>query len=228
VDALVLSGFTKTNMKEFRGARDQYKKALVINKDHIKARQGLAVAYYALDDKVNGAKELDTLKQRATACADTCADAAELKAAVTAVETAANTPGKQSFLERPALLLGDAKAGDAAYLTAVAQINEQRYTDALKSLAAAGEVLGPHPDVLTYIGYTYRKLGQLDTAENYYRQALSVAPNHVGATEYYGELKVERGDIAGAKEMLAKLESLCSFGCIEAEDLRRWIAQGHG
>ena len=92
----------------------------------------------------------------------------------------------------------------------------------------AEKALGPHPDVLTYMGYTYRKLGQLDTAESYYKQALAIAPNHIGATEYYGELKVERGDIKGARQMLAKLDSICSFGCVEAEDLRRWIVQGHG
>jgi hypothetical protein len=34
---------------------------------------------------------------------------------------------------------------------------------------------------------------------------------------------VERGDMAGARQMLAKLESICSFGCVETEDLRRWI-----
>jgi hypothetical protein len=34
---------------------------------------------------------------------------------------------------------------------------------------------------------------------------------------------IERGDMAGAKRMLAKLDTLCTFGCAEAEDLRRWI-----
>jgi hypothetical protein len=38
---------------------------------------------------------------------------------------------------------------------------------------------------------------------------------------------VERGDIKGAKVMLAKLDDLCSFGCVDAEVLRQWIAKGH-
>jgi tetratricopeptide (TPR) repeat protein len=228
LNTLILAAFTKSKLEDFKGARDTYKKAIAVDKNNIKATEGLAIAYYALGDKDNGAKTYDTLKQRATACADTCAEAAQLKSSLTAIETAANAPGKQSFLERPALLLGDAKAADSAYVTAVAEINEARYTDALVSLAKTQDVLGPHPDVLTYIGYTYRKMGQYDKAENYYQQALTIAPNHIGATEYYGELKVERGDIKGAKEMLAKLDKLCAFGCVEAEDLRRWIAQGHG
>jgi Tfp pilus assembly protein PilF len=85
---------------------------------------------------------------------------------------------------------------------------------------------GPHPDVLTYQGYTWRKLGELEKAEAYYRQALAIAPNHLGATEYYGELKVERGDLAGARLMLAKLDLNCAFACAEAEELRRWIDAG--
>jgi hypothetical protein len=34
---------------------------------------------------------------------------------------------------------------------------------------------------------------------------------------------VERGDLAGAQRMLAKLERVCRFGCAEADELRRWI-----
>ena len=37
---------------------------------------------------------------------------------------------------------------------------------------------------------------------------------------------VERGDIAGARKMLAKLENQCRFGCAEADELRRWIIAG--
>ena len=58
------------------------------------------------------------------------------------------------------------------------------------------------------------------------RAALAVAPEHKGATEYYGELMVERGNIAGARAMLARLDSLCTFGCAEADELRRWIEAG--
>ena len=33
-----------------------------------------------------------------------------------------------------------------------------------------------------------------------------------------------RGDLAGAEALLARLEALCSFGCAEAEELRRWVS----
>ena len=121
------------------------------------------------------------------------------------------------------LLLGDPAHGDHAYVEAVRLINEGRYQDALTRLREASAVFGPHPDVLTYTGYAYRKLHQYDQAESYYRQALAVAPDHVGATEYYGELMVILGDLPGARHMLSRLETLCTFGCVEVEDLRRWI-----
>jgi tetratricopeptide (TPR) repeat protein len=227
-NTLVLSGFAKAQLGNSKGARDAYKKALSVNDKNIMARRGYALALVSLGNKDDAAKELDTLKKRADACGDACADAAALKGAVTAVSDALNAPGKQSYLAPPTSLMGDARGGDLAYVQAVADINQHHYPAALKSLGAAEAIFGPHPDVLTYIGFTYRKMGQYDTAETYYRQALTIAPNHRGATEYYGELKVERGDIKGARQMLAKLDSLCKFGCVEAEDLRRWIALGHG
>jgi hypothetical protein len=32
--------------------------------------------------------------------------------------------------------------------------------------------------------------------------------------------------MAGARSMLAKLDRQCAFGCVDAEDLRRWIEHG--
>ena len=63
-------------------------------------------------------------------------------------------------------------------------------------------------------------------AEDFYRQALAIDPNHRGATEYYGELKVLRGDMTGAKAMLARLDRVCTYGCAEASELRLWIDHG--
>ena len=35
-----------------------------------------------------------------------------------------------------------------------------------------------------------------------------------------------KGDQAGAKALLAKLDSACTYGCAEAEELRLWIDHG--
>ena len=134
--------------------------------------------------------------------------------------------GSTSARLAPSMLFGGARAGDAAYVQAVSLINERRYDEALASLDAAAATFGPHPDILTYQGYTWRKKGDYARAEGYYRQALAIDPRHIGATEYYGELKVARGDIAGARLMLARLDHLCAYGCADAEELRRWIDAG--
>lgn len=228
VQTLVADGYAKAGMQDNSGARDAYKKALSVDPNHILARRGLALALVSLGDKDGASKELDTLKARAQTCGGTCPEASDLNAAVAAVEAAVGAPpGKQSSIAPPGLLFANAHSGDRAYVAAVSYINEHNYPKALWSLQRAETAFGPHPDVLTYIGYTYRKMGKYDMAERYYREALAIAPNHRGATEYYGELKVERGDIKGAKLMLAKLDGLCSFGCVDAEVLRQWIATGH-
>ncbi|MBL0116508.1 MAG: hypothetical protein IPP45_14570 [Sphingomonadales bacterium] len=113
---------------------------------------------------------------------------------------------------------------DALYLDAVGLINERRYEAAIAALKAAQASFGPHPDILTYLGFANRKLKRFYAAESYYLAALAVAPNHRCATEYYGELMVERGGLAGARLRLAAWDAQCRFGCAEAEELRRWIA----
>ncbi len=136
-------------------------------------------------------------------------------------------------LRHPMQLSGDlvhfasAKDGDAAYLQAFGLINEGRYEDALWSLKDAALALGPHPDVLTYQGFANRKLHNYDVAVSYYSAALELAPDHRGANEYLGEYYVETGQMAKAKQQLVKLDTICKFGCEEAEELRRWIAGGH-
>ena len=152
--------------------------------------------------------------------------AAEIKSAVAAVTTAISS-GPQGRLEtQPGMLFAHAQSGDHSYLEAVALINERRYEDAVAKLQAASATFGQHPGILTYLGFANRKLGRFEVAKNYYQQALRVAPDHKGATEYVGELMVERGDRAGAAKMLAKLERICTFGCAEADELRRWIENG--
>jgi len=228
VQTLVADGAAHAGMKDDAGARDVYKKALDIDPNHVMARRGLALALVNLGDKDGAGKQLDSLKASVQACSGICPDASDLNAAVAAVQAAiGGAPAKQSSLAAPSLLFASTHGGDLAYVAAISYVNEHNYPKALKALARAESAFGPHPDVLTYIGYTYRKMGRYDMAERYYREALAIAPNHRGATEYYGELKVERGDVKGAKLMLAKLDSLCSFGCVDAEVLRQWIATGH-
>ncbi len=220
-------GMARAANGDDKGAARAYEKSVKLDPDRIDARRDYAVTLTRLKQSDKASAELDGLKSRATACNDTCPQAADLKAAIAAVQQAVTPASPSARLETPAgLLFASSQAGDLAYVRAVSLINERRYAEAMASLDQAEKVFGPHPDILTYKGYTSRKLGDLDRAESYYRQVLALAPNHRGASEYYGELMVIRGDMAGARAMLAKLEGVCAFGCAEAEDLRRWIEHG--
>jgi tetratricopeptide (TPR) repeat protein len=221
-DALFMMGMAKVGRGDLKGAERAYEKSLKSDPKKLAAARELAITDAKLGHADKATAQLDALKARATTCADTCPEASDLKAAIDAVQ-AALSPKATASIKPPSLLFGDAAHGDLSYVQAVRLINEGRYEDALARLREASAVFGPHPDVLTYTGYAYRKLRQYDQAEAYYRQALAIAPNHVGATEYYGELMVVRGDMAGAKHMLSRLETECTFGCVEIEDLRRWI-----
>lgn len=76
---------------------------------------------------------------------------------------------------------------------------------------------------MTYIGFANRKAGNYDQAIRFYSAALELQPEHVGANEYLGEYYVELGDMDAAYAQLAKLETVCQFGCAEADELRSWI-----
>ena len=89
------------------------------------------------------------------------------------------------------------------------------------------EVLTDNPrnaDALNNMGFSLRKLGELKAALGWYQKALAVDPDHRGAIEYLGELYLEMGQLAKAKQQLDKLDDICFFGCEEFDDLKKAIA----
>jgi tetratricopeptide (TPR) repeat protein len=221
-----LAGLSREGLGDWKGAKKFLEKATKIDPNMTSAWRELGVTYAKLGDRPNAEATMASLQAKATACADACPAAAELKLAIDAINTALSGAPTASLVTGQSLMFASGAKGDALYLDAVALINEHRYEDAITALKSAQASFGPHPDILTYLGFSSRKLKRFDVAESYYLAALAIAPNHRGATEYYGELMVERGDLAGAKLKLAALDSQCQFGCVEAEELRRWIAAG--
>jgi len=228
--AWYMLGLARSGGGDIKGAEHAYERSVKLDDTSIDAHRELALSLIKLKQTDKANAELAALKAKAASCADSCPDAADLKAAIDAVQSALGpAPGAAPSAANDApssLSLAAPQTGDGAYVRAVSLINEHRYNEALVSLDAAEAAIGPHPDILTYKGFVWRKLGVLAKAEDYYRQALAIDPNHRGATEYYGELKVLKGDMAGAKAMLARLDAACAFGCAEAEELRRWIDHG--
>jgi tetratricopeptide (TPR) repeat protein len=223
-----LAGMARVGLSDAKGSIRYLEKAVKADGAMISAHKQLGMAYAASGKPDKAKAELDTLKSKAALCAAACPDTASLQDAISAITNAIAGAPQASINASANLVFFSATEGDHAYLEAVGLINQHRYDDAIISLNRAQRSFGAHPDILTYLGFANRKLKNYDLAEAYYRQALAIAPHHRGATEYYGELMVERGDLAGARRKLAALNAICSFGCYEAEELRHWIASGHG
>ncbi|MFI4976315.1 MAG: tetratricopeptide repeat protein [Caulobacterales bacterium] len=220
-------GMAKSGAGDVKGAEKAYEKASKLDPNAIDAQREMALALIKMKQTDKATAQLNALKARAATCNDTCPQAADLKSAIDAVSQALSAGAPTASAATPSsALLTTPQIGGAAYVRAVSLINEHRFPEALAALDQAETAIGPHPDIITYKGYVWRKMGDLDRAEGFYREVLAMAPNHRGATEYYGELKVIRGDMPGAKAMLARLDAACSYGCAEAEELRRWIDHG--
>ncbi len=218
-----LLGVSYMGQENYKKASKSLKKAIKIDANIIEAHRDLAISYHKLNQGEKAQAVLGDLESLNARCGGECADNSKLTNAITTVKSMLS--GDQASIQEETRLANiNAQAGDKIYVAAVALINEKNYDAAIAELELASQNLGPHPDILTYLGFANRKLKNFDIAEAFYKQALAVAPNHLGANEYFGELMIERGDMNGAKEQLAKLDALCSFGCYEAEELRRWIA----
>jgi tetratricopeptide (TPR) repeat protein len=221
--AQYLLGSSFMQLGEFKKAKRPLEQALRHDPAMIDAQRDLAVTYAKLGDMPKATEQRTALSTRLTACATACPDAAKLDGAVKAVDAAmAGTPPQALG---PSLRFAPRASSDALYVSAVSKINEHHYEAAIAELNDSLWSAGPHPDVLTYLGFANRKLKRYDKAREWYEAALTIAPNHLGAIEYYGELKLEMGDAAGARRHLARLDALCAFGCQQADELRRWIGK---
>ena len=78
-------------------------------------------------------------------------------------------------------------------------------------------------DIHNYLGYAYRKSGNLDAAFRSYGEALRLDPGHRGAHEYLGEAYLTVNNLAKAEEHLAALDRICFFSCEEYRDLKKQI-----
>ena len=90
------------------------------------------------------------------------------------------------------------------------------YSQAFKELEKAYSSDKKNPDILNYMGYTSRKVGNFDQAEKFYLKGLSIKPDHNGINEYLGELYVQTNRIDKANE---RLEVLRNCNCDEFNEL---------
>ena len=93
---------------------------------------------------------------------------------------------------------------------------EKLYSQAFKKLEKAYKSDKKNPDVLNYMGFTSRKIGNFEKAEEFYLKGLGIKPNHNGINEYLGELYVQTNRIDKANE---RLEVLKGCNCEEYGEL---------
>ena len=94
------------------------------------------------------------------------------------------------------------------------------YSKASDKLLKAYEKEKKNPDILNYLGYSLRKIGEFKKAEIYYLKGLDLDAGHLGINEYLGELYVQTGRVDLAMERLAILKG-CN--CEEYDELKELI-----
>jgi tetratricopeptide (TPR) repeat protein len=77
--------------------------------------------------------------------------------------------------------------------------------------------------VFSSIGYSTRKLGDVDKGINYYHQALERDPDYTKARQYLGEAYLQKGDVGKAKEQLIEIANRCGGPCEDYELLVKTI-----
>jgi len=111
---------------------------------------------------------------------------------------------------------------EALYLAAADLVLEARYADALPLHFRIRD--RNNPQVLNLIGYSTRKLGDVDKGIDYYHRALAIDPNYTKARQYLGEAYLLKDDVAKAKEQLMEIADRCGGPCDDYELLVKAIA----
>jgi Flp pilus assembly protein TadD len=117
-----------------------------------------------------------------------------------------------------------AKPVDPNFTRAKAMIEGRDYQGSLPLLQQVVAKDPQNADAYNLMGYATRKSGDANGSLRYYQQALAIDPRHIGAHEYIGEAYLMLDRPADAEQHLARLDSLCVFGCSEYRMLKAAVA----
>ena len=110
------------------------------------------------------------------------------------------------------------------YYKAVKLIKANNFKDAIVLLETLVTANPEDADILNYLGFSFRKIGDLVKSSHYYEKALNIDPKHLGALEYQGELFITLGKIDKAKANLARIDDICVTKCKELRELEKAIS----
>jgi len=117
------------------------------------------------------------------------------------------------------------KPVDPSFAQAKVAIEGRNYAAALPLLQQVVAKDPRNADAYNLMGYATRKSGNPNGALQYYTTALQIDPKHLGAHEYIGEAYLMLDQPQQAEQHLARLDSLCLFGCTEYRMLKAAIAE---
>jgi tetratricopeptide (TPR) repeat protein len=98
------------------------------------------------------------------------------------------------------------------------------YREAIRLLEMAANQ--DNPVVLTYLGYSHRKLANIDLGISYYKKALDIDPDNIDTREYLGEGYVSKGELDLAWLELMEIEKRCGTTCEEYQALEKVLRSG--
>lgn len=117
----------------------------------------------------------------------------------------------------------DTKPVDPNFTRAKAMIEARDYKGAMPLLQQVVAANPKDADAYTLMGYATRKSGDANGSLQYYTRALALDPKSLGAHEYIGEAYLQLDRLGEAEQHLARLDSICVFGCSEYRMLRAVI-----
>lgn len=115
---------------------------------------------------------------------------------------------------------------DPAMEQARAALGKQDWLGARKILREAVARNPQDADAHNLYAYSIRRGANpaMDLVFRHYNEALRLDPRHRAAHEYIGEAYLMSGNVSKAKEHLAQLDNLCTFGCEEFTKLKKEVA----
>jgi len=99
-----------------------------------------------------------------------------------------------------------------------------RYEDAQKVLSAMSDQSDDR--VLTYLGFTHRKMGNVDLGMQYYRRAIAKNPDNLLARSYMGQGLIEAGETEAALIQLREIQARGGTGQWPETSLRQALVSG--
>ena len=118
----------------------------------------------------------------------------------------------------------DPATDDPGFVEGKAAIEAQDWAAAIAVLSKTAEAYPDSADTQNFLGYAYRKSGDLDSALEHYQRALEIDPTHKHAHEYLGEAYLMKNDLDGAEQHLAELAKICTpIPCEEYKELKRAV-----